>query len=89
MSSKAWEEFQESSFWKSIEANLKDWIDGVKDLPYSSEFSTREERFDEFARCQGRVEAMEYFLGLPQTIANTLKYEEEDKDGPRHDEAGG
>jgi len=81
MNASAWEDFQKGSFWKSIEATLKDWIGGVKDLPYTSEFSNREERIDEFTRCEGRVEAMNYFLGLPQTFVEALKYDEEKEDG--------
>lgn len=81
MNAAAWEEFQKGPFWKSIEVTLKDWIGNVKDLPFSREYSTREERFDEFARCQGRVEAMEYFLGLPQTFIDAFNYEEEEEDG--------
>ena len=83
MNASAWEDFQRSSFWKSIEATLKDWIDDVKDRPFSDEYSSREERFDEFARCQGRVEAMNYFLGIPQTFVEALKFEDKEiEDGP-------
>ena len=81
MNAAAWEDFQRSSFWKSIEATLKDWIDNVKDLPYTSEFASREERLDEFARCEGRIEAMKYFLGIPQTFVEAFNYEEDDQDG--------
>jgi len=81
MNATAWEDFQKNAFWKSIESTLRDWIDGVKDLPYTSEFSSREERLDEFARCEGRIEAMNYFLGLPQTFVEALQFDEEKEDG--------
>lgn len=84
------EHFANSALWMDIQETLRDWADGVKDLPFASkEGDTREERIDEFVRCEGRLEALNYFLGIPETLINNLKYEEGLEDGTGHDEASG
>jgi len=89
-SARSIEHFAKSALWMDIQEILKDWADGVKELPYNTkEDSTREERIDEYVRCEGRLEALNYFLGIPETLLNALEYEEGHKDGTGHDQTGG
>lgn len=71
-----WEDFQRGPIWGAIRATLEDWADDVKNIPYG-DFESREERLVEFERCQGRLEAINYLLGLPESFANAHKFEED------------
>lgn len=77
------EEFLEGAVWADIKDVLDDWVDGIKVDVFKAD------DIDEVRRYQGRVEALEYFLVLPQSLINSLEYEEGSKDGSGHDEASG
>lgn len=79
-SRKMLEEFVKSAIWLDIKETLDDWIEGIKTDVFKSE------DIMDVRRWEGRLEAVEYFLALPQTLMNSIEYEEGPKDGPGHDE---
>ena len=79
-SRKMLEEFVKSAIWLDIKETLDDWVKGIKTDVFKSE------DIMDVRRWEGRLEAVEYFLALPQTLMNSLEYEEGPKDGPGHDE---
>ena len=79
-SQKMFEEFLKSAVWMDIEEAIRDWIEGVKGDALAAP------DIDEVRRCQGRAEAMQYVLGLPQSLMEAAQYEEGLKDGSGYDE---
>ena len=80
---KQWEDFQETSLWHDMQETLEDWVDGIKTEVFAAD------SMDEVRKYQGRVEALQYFLILPQTIIESFEHEEGIKDGTGHDQTSG
>lgn len=86
-SKRDFEAFVEGTVWADMVETLEDWAAGLRERPFG-EFPTREEKMDEFMRCEGRLEAINYLLGIPQSLINALEFEEESAHGSGHDETG-
>jgi len=76
MSETQWETFKESAPWKEIKETLEDWIEGIKTDVFKADTIEQVRIF------QGSVEALEYFLALPDTLIQAIKVEKEIEDGP-------
>lgn len=63
------DEFISSTLWADLQAILRDWAEGVK-LD-----AMKERDVHEIMRCQGRVEALEYFLTVPETMSQAAEFE--------------
>ena len=71
---KQWEDFTNSTIWHDMKEVLDTWVEGIKTEVFAVD------TMDEVRKYQGRVEALGYFLGLPQTIIEALKYELKEKE---------
>jgi hypothetical protein len=76
------EDFQNGSIWRDIKAILEDWVQGIKNDMLA------EDDMKEVYRFQGRAEALGHFLELPETLLNSIEFEEKSH-GTGHDQTSG
>lgn len=74
-----WDDFIDGFLWSDMKEVLEDWVEGIKADVFSAD------NMDEVRKYQGRMEALQYFLALPQTILESLEHEE-NSNVSRHDQ---